>query len=307
MRATLRASVLFSLLVVNTLFWVIPVYASVLIKLLTPAGTRLRDGVSRIAAWFAQHWALTNTWFGDHLLNVRWEVRLPPGLTPQGQYLVCANHQSWNDIYVLMRSFGRRAPFFKFFLKQQLIWVPVLGLAWWGLDYPFMKRYTREQIERNPALRGRDLETTRRACAKYARLPVAILNFLEGTRFTPEKHDSQNSPYRHLLKPRAGGLAFALSAMGDKLSSLLDVTIVYPEGARSLWEFMAGQVHHVIVEVRSLSVPAELCDGDYESDPAFRERVQEWVAQLWAEKDRRIDQLLAEGRARSSASTSVAA
>ena len=301
MLATLRAVALFILLVINTLFWVIPVYALVLLKLLTPAGTRLRDAVSRMVAWFAQHWAMTNTWFGDHLLNVRWDIRLPPSLTPQGQYLICANHQSWNDIYVLMRSFGRRAPFFKFFLKQQLIWVPVLGLAWWGLDYPFMKRYTREQIERNPALRGRDLETTRRACAKYARLPVAILNFLEGTRFTQEKHDLQGSPYRHLLKPRAGGLAFALSAMGDKLSSMLDVTIVYPEGARSLWAFLAGQVHYVIVEVRSLAVPAEFCSGDYESDPVFRARVQEWVAQMWSEKDQRIDQLLAEHRDASAA------
>lgn len=294
---TLRAVLLLLLLVVNTLFWVVPVYVTVLLKLLTPAGTHLRDRVSALVAWFAQRWAMANTWFGDHLLSIHWDVRLPVELSPRGQYLICANHQSWNDIYVLMRAFGRRTPFFKFFLKQQLIWVPVLGLAWWGLDYPFMKRYTRQQIEKNPSLKGRDLETTRKACEKYARLPVAILNFLEGTRYTRAKHDQQGSPYRHLLKPRAGGLAFALGAMGDKLSSLLDVTIVYPEGARSLWEFLAGQVRHVIVDVRSLKIPTEFISGDYEGDAVLRKRVQDWVAQLWDEKDRRIDQLLAEAGA----------
>lgn len=294
MSGLLRASLMFCLLVVNTLFWVIPLYASVLLKLLTPAGTRLRVYLSALIAGLARCWAMTNGWFGDRLLSIKWDVRLPAELSPGSQYLVCANHQSWNDIYVLMRSFGRRAPFFKFFLKQQLIWVPVLGLAWWGLDYPFMKRYTREQIARHPELKGKDLEATRKACKKYAHLPVAILIFLEGTRFTRAKHDQQASPYRHLLKPRTGGLAFALGAMGGKLSSLLDVTIVYPEGARSLWAFLAGQVHHVIVEVKSLHIPAEFCSGDYEGDPAFRKRVQDWVAQLWSEKDRRITQLLAE-------------
>jgi 1-acyl-sn-glycerol-3-phosphate acyltransferase len=41
---------------------------------------------------------------------------------------------------VLQRIFHGRIPFLKFFLKQELIWVPVIGLAWWALDFPFMKR-----------------------------------------------------------------------------------------------------------------------------------------------------------------------
>lgn len=210
------------------------------------------------------------------------------------RYLVCANHQPCNDIFVLMRTFGAQAPFFKFFLKQELIWVPTLGLAWWGLDFPFMKRYTAEQIAKNPALKGKDIETTRKACERYRNQPVMILNFLEGTRFTPAKHARQQSPYTHLLKPKAGGFAFALSAMGERLNSLLDVTIAYPDGACGFWDFLCGRMRRVVVDVRQLRIPHEFFVGSYENDPAFRRRFQQWIADLWAEKDRRIAALLAE-------------
>lgn len=286
---------MFVLLMLNTLLWVGPVYLAILVKLLTRPRSRARDGMSRVVAWLAEHWMRVNVWMGDRLLRIDWDVRAPVELSRQGQYLIVANHQSWNDIYVLMRCFQGRLPFFKFFLKQQLIWVPVLGLTWWGLDYPFMKRYTRAQIERDPSLRGKDVETTRKACEKYARLPVSILNFLEGTRFTPEKHARQHSPYAHLLTPRAGGIAFALSAMGDKLSALLDVTIAYPGGTRTFWEFLGGRVRKVIVEVRPIPIPEGFTSGNYTEDPQFRARVQAWVRSLWEEKDARLDTLLAGG------------
>lgn len=288
------APVVLVLLVLNTLLWVGPVYLSIALKLLTPPASRLRDRASMLVAWMAEHWMLVNVWVGDRLLRIEWDVRVPVELSRRGQYLILANHQTWNDIYVLMRCFSGRLPFFKFFLKQQLIWVPILGLTWWGLDYPFMKRYTRDAIARDPSLRGKDMETTRRACEKYARLPVSILNFLEGTRFTAEKHARQQSPYHHLLKPRAGGVAFALGAMGDKLSALLDVTIAYPDGARSFWRFLGGEVRKVIVEVRSLPIPEGFTRGDYEGDPEFRRRVQEWVRTLWTEKDTRLSELRVE-------------
>lgn len=294
MFAQFKGIVMFCLLVLNTLFWLLPVYVSILLKVLTPARSRTRIRCSALVAFFAQSWMACNCWLGDHLLDIRWDVRVPQGLSPRKSYLVFSNHQSWNDIYALMRCCNGRVPFFKFFLKQQLIWVPVLGLTWWGLDYPFMKRYTREQIAANPELKGKDMETTRKACEKYAHQPVAVLNFLEGTRFTPAKHDRQQSPYRHLLKPRAGGLAFALNALGDKLSALLDITIVYPRGSGSLWDFLSGRVKHIVVDIRRLDVPLALCNGDYQEDPAFRQQVQDWVGQLWAGKDQRIDQLLAE-------------
>ena len=291
--APLLGAVMALVLIVHTVLWALIVYLAILLKLLTPRGSRARDAVSRLTAWLAQQWAALNTVYAGALLKIEWDIRVDAALNPKGQYLVCANHQSWNDIFVLMKTFGRRAPFFKFFIKQELIWVPVLGLCWWGLDYPFMKRYTPEQIARDPTLKGKDLETTRQACERYKNQPVLILNFLEGTRFTRAKHERQQSPYRHLLRPKAGGFAFTLGALGEKLNSLLDVTIVYPEGAQGFWDFLCGRVRKVIVEVRQLTIPPEFYRGSYENDPEFRKRFQDWVAQLWADKDRRIAARLA--------------
>ena len=284
------------LLVVNTVFWASLLYLVVLFKLITPAGSRARDGLSHLASNLAQNWAMTNTRVSALMQRIDWDVRISADLKPDGQYLVCANHQTGNDIFVLMTAFGRRAPFFKFFLKQELIWVPVLGLAWWGLDYPFMKRSTPEDIKKNPALKGKDMETTRKACEKFRNQPVLILNFLEGTRFTVKKHRNQKSPYARLLRPKAGGFAFAMEALGDKLHSMIDVTIAYPEGAKSFWDLLCGKVHKVIVDVRPLEVPpdlkAGLLEARYESDQSFRKQFQFWIGDLWRAKDLRIAELL---------------
>lgn len=294
--APIHGAIMALLLFVNTLFWVTPLYVLILFKLLTPSGTAPRRTLDRAIAWLAQSWSMCNIMFSKVLMAVEVEVNIEPQLNPKGQYLVCCNHQTWNDIFMLMYAFGRRAPFFKFFLKQELIWVPLLGLAWWGLDYPFMKRHSRQDLAKNPALRGSDIETTKRACARYKGQPVMILNFLEGTRFTAEKHRRQKSPYTHLLKPKAGGFAFALSAMGRNLDSLLDVTIAYPGGAQGFWPFLCGQVKQVRIDVRELRIPDEWFEGDYEGSQPFRAGFQRWLADLWHEKDARMAHMLsAEG------------
>lgn len=290
--APMLGAIVMSLLIINTIFWAVPVYLLIALKLITPAGS-LRDGVSRVMAAAAQTWAQCNVLLYESCVRTEWELKGTEVLNPQRKYLVVANHQSWNDIFVLMKAFGRRAPFFKFFIKQELIWVPILGLAWWGLDYPFMKRYSKEQLAKHPELKGKDLETTRLACEKYRRLPVTVLNFLEGTRFTPAKQAAQNSPYEHLLSPRAGGFAFAMNVLGDTLDSILDVTIVYPDGAKGFWDLLCGRMRHVVVEVRELDVPQELKNGDYAEDLEYRSAIQAWVGRLWRDKDARIAQVKA--------------
>lgn len=286
------------LFALNTCFWFVPIIIISLLKRLMPSKA-LERLMSRANDSCAQTWVACNKLFSDALLPTRFDVRGVDQLDIKKQYFICSNHQTWNDIHVLQKTFYGKAPFFKFFLKQELIWVPVLGLAWWGLDFPFMRRSTPEQIAKNPALKGKDIETTRKTCEKYQGLPVAIFNFLEGTRFTPAKHAKQGSPYRHLLKPKAGGFIFTLSAMGEQLNTLLDVTIVYPEGAKTFGQFLCGHVENVIVEVRERMIPAEFFHGDYEADAVFRRKVQDYVAMLWAEKDARIDLLLAEARSHS--------
>lgn len=187
--------------------------------------------------------------------------------------------------------FNRRIPFLRFFLKSQLVWVPLLGPAWWALDFPFMKRYSRETLARHPELQGRDMEATRRACEKFRHMPVSVMNFAEGTRFTPAKHAAQSSPYRHLLRPKAGGVAFVLDAMGDALHAMLDVAIVYPDGPCNMLDLIAGRVREIRVHVRELPIDASL-HGNYETDAVFRVRFQAWMNGLWEAKDQRIGQML---------------
>lgn len=168
-----------------------------------------------------------------------------------------------------------------------------MGLAWWALDFPFMRRHSEDYLRKHPQMRGKDQETTRKACAKFSLIPTSVMSFLEGTRFTPAKHAAQKSPYTHLLKPKVGGMALALNAMGDKFQAILDVTIVYPDGVPSFGQFLGGSMHRVTVRVRSLPIPEHLLQGDYAQDAAFREAFTAWVQQLWRDKDAQISELLA--------------
>ena len=204
---------------------------------------------------------------------------------------------------MLQHVFNRRIPFLKFFIKHVLIWVPFLGLAWWAMDMPFMKRYSRKFLEQNPHLRGKDLEATRKACERFAEVPTTVINFVEGTRLTPEKHARADTPYEHLLPPRAGGVAFALSVMGERFRSMLDVTIVYPGGPKSFWDMCTGKLKDVIVDVREIPVAPWMHAGNYLEDPEFRERFQAWLSAMWAEKDRRFGELDALPSAPSAGST----
>ena len=280
-----------SLMVLNALFWVPILLAFSLLKLIIPIRA-VRLWVDPILLRIAQAWISGNSGWMALTQRSCWDVQGLEGLRPQNWYLVNCNHQSWVDILVLQHLLNRRIPMLKFFLKQQLIWVPLMGLAWWALEFPFMRRHSEEFLKKHPEMRGKDQQTTRQACEKFALIPTSVMNFMEGTRFTPVKHQRQNSPYRHLLKPKAGGMALALGAMGDKFQAILDVTIVYPHGTPNFWQFLCGQVPHIIVRIQTLPVPQHLVQGDYAADPAIRQKYQQWVHQLWLNKDALIQTLI---------------
>ncbi len=261
------------------------------IKLLLPFLSVQRT-IEQWLIYVSESWTEGNNAWQRLTQPTRWEVEGMACLQRQGWYLVTSNHQSWVDILAMQRIVNRRAPMLKFFLKHELIYVPIMGLCWWALDFPFMKRYSKEYLAKHPEKRGQDKESTRRACEKFSRTPTSVVNFLEGTRFTPKKHAQQQSPYRHLLKPKSGGIALAINVLGDQFHSLLDFTIAYPNGIPGFWEFMCGKVPAIQVHIREVPIPAELHCGDYEHDPAFRERFQTWVNQIWEEKDQRLDQML---------------
>lgn len=279
------------LMILNALFWVPILLTFAVVKLLIPVH-RVRLLIDPVLLRIAENWISGNSAWMALTQRTQWDVQGIDGLNPRSWYLVNCNHQSWVDILVLQHLLNRRIPLLKFFLKQQLIWVPVMGLAWWALEFPFMRRHSEAYLTKHPEMRGKDQETTRKACEKYALIPTSVMNFLEGTRFTPAKHQRQSSPFKHLLKPKVGGMALALNAMGDKFQAILDVTIVYPDGAPTFGQFVCGRVQRIVVRVRTLPVPQHLVQGDYAGDPAVREAFQKWGQQLWQDKDAQIEALL---------------
>ncbi|MBI6899960.1 acyltransferase [Pseudomonas putida] len=295
MRRLLTGILTLTLLLLNTLVLIGPLLVFALLKLVLPG--RGRDYASAAVMWIAETWSEVDKAIFALCIPTQWDIRGVDTLRQDTSYLCVSNHQTWVDIPALIESLNRRVPFFKFFLKKELIWVPLLGLAWWGLDYPFMKRYSKAFLDKHPELKGKDLEITKAACELFKRQPVTVVNYLEGTRFTEAKREQQQSPYRHLLKPKAGGVAFVLAALGEQLDALLDVTIVYPGNkAPGFWDLLNGSISRVIIDIRVRELDPALSEGDYENDPAFRQTVQAWVNQLWLEKDQRIEQLRAEMR-----------
>ena len=279
------------LLTLNSLVHIGPLLLIALVKAILRI-TPVRKVCDRWLMAIVASWIDVNSWMMDHLTSIQINVSGLPEDLPTGNFLMLCNHQSWVDIPVLQKVFNHRIPMLRFFLKSQLFWVPILGLAWWALDYPFMKRYSREQIQRRPELAGRDIEATRKACRKYRDIPVVVGNFLEGTRFTPEKHAAQGSPYQYLLKPRAGGTAFVLDAMGETLDYMIDVTLVYPHGRGELVDLFADRIPEVRVHVNIMEIPANFKGRNYQSDADFKTEFQDWINAYWAEKDQRIGRML---------------
>ena len=244
---------------------------------------RLKQRMDKIIWW----------WTGNNRRMIRWLKLIEPevvwheqeNMSAQGWYLVISNHQSWTDIVLLQSYLYGRVPPLKFFTKEQLIWVPFVGPAMYVLGFPYVKRATKDQIKANPELRNADRNNTLAACEGFKNHPTCILNFVEGTRRTDEKFDRQNSDYRYLLRPKIGGLGYVIEGMDDYLESLLDVTIIYPDGVPTFWEFLQGRCRRVHMEIQPRTIPPAIYDAE---DAMRRTELAQWIKELWMEKDQKV-------------------
>lgn len=275
-------------LILHTLFLGVFLFLSVLLRLILPPNLG-RRWANPLVVEVATIWVSGLLWWMVHIHRVQIDVEHELDLQMNQWNLIVANHQSWIDIFALLYVTLRRLPILKFFIKKQLIWVPIAGVAWWALDYPFMSRYSREYLKKHPEKAGQDLEITRRACEKFSDQPTTIVNFLEGTRITPEKHARQKSPYRHLLKPKAGGIAFAIQALGKKFHTVIDTTIHYEGKAPNYWDMACGRVGTITLRMRKLEVPKRFLSMDYTNNADDRMAFQNWVTGIWQEKDLELD------------------
>ncbi|ANO31709.1 acyltransferase [Vibrio breoganii] len=280
-----------SLVIFNTALSSIAICIFALIRALVPISL-----VKRFSSHYANKvmwlWATINALILSLSNKVNWQVEGVDGLNYHGWYLMLSNHRSWTDIVVLCCVFKDRIPMPKFFLKQQLLYVPFLGMACWALDMPFMRRYSREYLLRHPEKRGKDLDTTRRSCERFQHIPTTVVNYVEGTRYRSNSHNQ--SQYKHLLLPKAGGIAYTLAAMGEQFDNIIDVTLACPDNVENPFkDMLMGRMQRIVVKVNVLPVDDQVL-GDYFGDKQFKRQFQLWLGDLWNKKDKELDKLYSE-------------
>lgn len=280
----------FTLQIFNLCFWGGPIIVLGIVKLIPL--TFLRQTINPVIANFEIAFGVCSISLLKFFNRINIDYRVSSELSKDQWYLVTVNHRSYLDVILVMDFAYQRIPAPKFFLKKELIWLPIVGLGAWALDMPFMQRFSKAQITKNPNLAGKDIETTRKKCKKYKSTPTTVVNFAEGTRFTMAKHQEKQSPYTHLLRPKAAGLAFTLNTMGEQFTELLDITLIYPENEdHPMMDMLCGRMKRIVIDVTSVPISNDL-RGNYDIDDNFKAYFQQWLNTLWANKDRCITSYL---------------
>ncbi|CAM4371433.1 MAG: putative acyltransferase YihG [Legionellaceae bacterium] len=249
---------------------------------------RWRIYCDRLMQAIGKGWGIHSNIILALFTRIHWNINgFNHSLISQKSYLLIANHQSWADIIIIQKVFNQKLPLCRYFIKKSLTYVPIIGWCCKLLHFPAMKRYSKALLEKKPELKGKDTETTRKACQIFQHIPVTLINFAEGTRFTLAKKKLQQSPYEYLLLPRAGGISFTLSALADYLQTILNVTIIYDQHSPTLWDIFTGKIKTITVDIKEIPVTKALI-GDYQNDVEYRKQFQDWLNQLWKEKDKLI-------------------
>ena len=272
-----------TILVLNTFILSCLLIPLGIIKFFLPI-TALKVLFTKFIIKVGELWIFTNKIWVKALHNPKWQIIGKENIKSDGWTIATSNHQSFADIFLLQDITNRKMPMLKFFMKYVLIYVPVIGLSWWALDMPFLKRYTKKQLENNPELRGKDVREMKRALKHYALYPVTVFSFAEGTRFTIKKNLHQKSPFKNLLKPKEGGLATALSLVNE-IDSLIDFTIKFDTKKRSFWDYLCGRMNSVKVIIREIKIPAKFLNINLLENKILRSEFKDWLHDIWNEKD----------------------
>lgn len=228
-------------------------------------------------------WAvLCEKWFCE-VLGMQWHLDEQLRSAPDQWHLVIANHRSWVDAFLLLAQVQGRLPMPRIFMKDTLVWLPLVGTATKIMGFPQVKRYSRTQIAKRPELVERDKITTRKACTHLIETPSSIMSFAEGTRFSVCKHRQQQSPYQHLLKPKAGGVWLVLNAMPGRFHQITDLNITYGSDVCSFWDLLCGRMPVAQVTVRHIALPNEYIEMSENTD---KQAFFEWFNGYWQSKDR---------------------
>ena len=169
----------------------------------------------------------------------------------------------------------------------------MIGQVCYAVGMPFLRRYSRAKILKNPKLKNKDVNATRKACKSLVNYPSSLVNFVEGTRFTEAKAVAQKTPYQNLMPPKATSLAVALGIIGNNIDCILNTTLVYPDnkpGTNIFMSLLCGRLHKFAarVEVISKEEIQEHLIGDYLNDKQFKRNFNTKLRAIWQVKDESI-------------------
>ena len=275
----------------NVLFWTLLVH--LIAPLLLLRNTRYESLAEQCFNRLYYSWLASCEWWFQNMLGVKWELDETMQADFDHWHLIIANHQSWVDVFAVFAQLKDRRPLPRVFMKQSLFWMPFVGTATYIMGFPYMKRYTKAQIAKNPKLAGKDLATTKRSCKRLLKQPNSIMSFVEGTRFSEKKHQQQASPYRNLLKPKAGGISFILQTMPQKIKSITDINVLYEQENITGWDLLCGRIGKVKVMARDVAIPDTMVMAEYQAAGKDREHFFAWFNLYWHDKDIRMSHQLA--------------
>jgi 1-acyl-sn-glycerol-3-phosphate acyltransferase len=240
----------------------------------------------RTNRWMAQWWWGSCVWL-TYLGGQRYHI-CGDDVPHQENALVIANHQTMVDVIALMSLAlpkGRLGDM-KWFVKDSIKYVPGIGWGLYFLDSIFVKRAWAADKESILATFSRILKH---------RIPLWLLTFPEGTRWTPSKHHRSNSfaarngwaPFEHVMVPHTKGFQATVSNLGSHITAVYDVTIAYPRKIPTLWAFTARGAHDIHLHVRRYPI---------DQLPRVDADLAAWLLQRFRDKDRRLAGFLQSGR-----------
>ncbi len=283
------------LIICNTIVIATPIMLLALIRLVLPLNS-VKIGIDRLNQILYDLWVHGNSLTLALTNKIEWRIS---GDTPdelRRSCIIISNHLSCTDIVLVCQFYRGRIPFTKYFLKHSLLYIPFIGQACLALGMPFMRRYSKQELIKNPALLQKDIQTTKTACRRLSFPPSSLVNFVEGTRFTPEKAALAKSPYQHLMPPKPAALAVTLGEIGPQLQCILNTTLLYPDNPEKPFiDLLKGRLRTVIAHIEILPITADLC-GDYSNDKPFKRSFTLKLRALWQQKDELICRLLEELR-----------
>ena len=271
------------ILLVNTVLLALLMIPLGIIKFLIPL-KNLRASFTRLIIKIGELWIEINSLWVINLHKPNLEIIGRENLNGNSWFLSTSNHQSAADIFIVQYITNKKIPMLKFFIKYELIYVPIIGICWWALDMPFLKRYTQDQIKRNPKLKGRDYKKMKKSLEHYSLHPVSIFSYAEGTRFSEKKHAHQKSEFKNLLKPKEGGLAVALSNV-NKIKELIDITIIYDSENLGFWNYLCGNIQNIKIFILKIKIPEKYLVETLISSEELRSDFKLWLNNRWKEKD----------------------